>query len=425
MLVLNHPFAHLKSPILKKVMEAVNIYPILLKWKENKRGLCPLGIAISFQGKRAGIEFLHQQVRLSDWDDVDKRVKTSDPGHLLLNALIENRVNLHKNFFLKRHVFNLSVTKELIKKYLEVGGAIEDFYTYAHWVIENKTLSDGKPYAPETKRTYKQEIVRLQTFRQELTFKQLTPDFLRSYKIYLQTTYKKENKKPLDNNSIWKAFKFIRMVYNEAVKNETILPDGNPFKVFDVGAYKQDLEKIKYLELQQVEAIERTLTEKRHMIEDLTYYIGWRFLAMCVLGIRISDAMHLSQAYFNDAGDLDIKPYKTRRHDNRAQVPIVTERQRRYLQVTLQHTLPDTDPKSFRTTFNNHLKIIAAHAGININLTSHVGRHTMGSFLVDANIEEKTAMAMLGVKSDKTIKNYMHLKQSKLKSEAAKLGNIM
>jgi hypothetical protein len=49
----------------------------------------------------------------------------------------------------------------------------------------------------------------------------------------------------------------------------------------------------------------------------------------------------------------------------------------------------------------------------------------MGSFLVDAGIETKAAMAILGVKSDRVIKGYMHLKESKLKSEANKLGGVM
>lgn len=93
---------------------------------------------------------------------------------------------------------------------------------------------------------------------------------------------------------------------------------------------------------------------------------------------------------------------------------------------TLQRPLPGTDPKSFRTTFNIHLKIIAAAVGIHdVNLTSHVGRHTMGGFLVDANIETRPAMAILGLKSAKTLLTYEHLKEEKLKTESLKLGNVM
>jgi integrase len=145
---------------------------------------------------------------------------------------------------------------------------------------------------------------------------------------------------------------------------------------------------------------------------------------MCVSGMRISDAMILDQYMFNDAGYLEFKPHKTIRHDNTAQIPITTERQRRYFEWSLRDNFEITSPKNFRTTFNIHLKILAAKAGVNINLTSHVGRHTMGSFLVDGGVEEKAAMSILGVKSNKVIKTYMHLKQSKLVSEANKLKNV-
>lgn len=42
-------------------------------------------------------------------------------------------------------------------------------------------------------------------------------------------------------------------------------------------------------------------------------------------------------------------------------------------------------------------------AGIKTKLTSYVGRRTMGSFLVDANVDKKAAMAMLGVKKEAVV----------------------
>jgi len=135
--------------------------------------------------------------------------------------------------------------------------------------------------------------------------------------------------------------------------------------------------------------------------------------------------MRLDEGFINDAGYLDFTPFKTRRHGNTAQVPIVNDRQKRYLSKTFELPLPIKNHKSFRTDFNDHLKIIEAMSETTIHLTSHVGRHTMGSFLVDGDVTEKSAMVMLGVKSDRVIKTYMHLKQSKLISEANKLNNVM
>lgn len=404
-------------------MEAINIYPELIKWKPNKQGLVPVAIRFDLNRQRVAYEQVPYRIKPEDWNPEEKKVKSSYHDHDLLNLFIENRLNQHRNFFLKRQTFNLPVTRELIKTYAKSGKNIESFYSYASDVIANKKLKDGDGYSKDTKRRYEDEIKRMMQFAPTLSFHQVNLKFLQDYKLWMQNVYEKKDKKKLHKNSIWKALAFIRLVYNEAIKDEFILPENNPFKKFEVGSFDQDLNKIKYLEIDQVEKIEHVLQTRSAQLEDITIRVGWRFLSMCVSGLRISDAMILDDMSFNDAGDMELTPYKTRRHGNKAHIPISTDRQRRYMQKTLSLPLPATEAKSFRTTFNIHLKVLCAVAEIN-SFTSHAGRHTMGSFLVDAGVQEKAAMAMLGVKSDRVIKTYMHLKESKLRSEADKLKNI-
>ncbi len=261
-------------------------------------------------------------------------------------------------------------------------------------------------------------------YRAELPFHQLTVKFLEEYKFWLQKVYEKKGGKRLDKNTIWKALSFIRMVYKQAIRDEIVMQEDYPFKAFDAGRYEQNIKKVKYLSMPEIEAIEHLLTRKNNMLDKLTISIGWRFLAMCVSGMRISDAMVLDGMELNDTGDLEFTPHKTRRHGNTAFIPVSSDRQRRYLQQTLARPVTGNGADAFRVLFNNHLKIICAAAGIPC-FTSHSGRHTMGSLLVDAGIQEKAAMAMLGIKNNEVIKGYLHLKESKLRSEAEKLRNVM
>ncbi len=404
-------------------MEAINIYAMLVTWKKNKKGECPIAISFDINSKRVGLQNIKNQRVPSDfWDSNRRVVKTSYPNASLINAVIEKKLHHHREFILKRQALEMTLNAAVIKQYL--AGKLVDFYTYAQDVIDNKKLDDGEGYSEDTKRRYRDEIKRMQQYQESLQFNQITVKFLESYKLWLQNTYRKKDQKKLHKNSIWKALGFIRMVYNQAVKDEIILNEDNPFKKFEVGSYEENYQKIKYLELNQVQLIEKALLEKLELLDQLTISIGYRFLAMCVLGMRISDAMRLNEAFLNDAGQLDFKPHKTRRYNNTAVVPIQTDRQKKYLQETLRRPLPETDPKSFRTTFNNHLKILAAAAGVPM-ITSHAGRHTMGSLLIDAGIDKPAAKKMLGVKSDRTFDVYAHLKQSKLLSEAQKLNNVM
>jgi site-specific recombinase XerD len=401
-------------------MEAVNIYAMVATWKENKKGV-PVYISVDINNKRAGLKKTGIRVSRDDWDAGSKMVRDKVPNSNFLNAMIKNTENELRTVIIKRQAINLPITPQLIKQFIKANGKELDFTLFAESTLLN---SKEKAYGDDTKRRYMDEINRLREFQESISFADINTQFLEDYRFWLQNTYKKKDGHKLHKNSIWKALGFVRTVFNFAVKQQVIIPAGDPFKVFTVGSYEADEDKIKFIEMDQLDLLEKTLVEKRNILERMTIMVGWRFLTMCVFGMRISDAMRLSNEFINDAGELDFTPHKTRRYGNKANIPISTERQRRYLEITLQHKFPEVDPKSFRNTFNDHLKLLAAHAGISVHLTSHVGRHTMGGFMVDADIKEKAGMAMLGLKSSDVFKNYSHLKQKKLHSEANKLKNI-
>lgn len=400
-------------------MDSVNIYPELQK--PNKQGLSSIILRVDLNSKHVATEKLGQKISPKNWDPEAKEAKGHNAD--LINSILQKQLNRHKEFFLKRRVMELPINREVITRYINSNGAFECFYTFAEGVLKDKKLKDEGPYTEESKRRLNDELVRLKKYKPELSLKDITEEFLKNYKVWMQTVYEKKDKSRLHPNTIEKALAIIRMFYNEAIGAKIVLKENSPFATFKVASYEQNEDKIKYLELFEIEKLEQALLTKE--MPELTRQVGWRFLAMCVSGMRISDATLLEDYFFNDAGDLEFKPYKTRRHENKAHIPITTERQRRYFKKTLTYSFSDKNPKNFRNTFNNHLKILAAMAGIRVDVTSHQGRHSMGSFLVDAGIETKPAMAMLGVKSVKTLEVYRHLKQSKLKSEANKLGNVM
>lgn len=396
-------------------------YPLVDKTKVNKRGECSILLRYELNNKFVAKCSLKKKIHLSNWDQKSKKVTGDNNIAYLLNSLIDKKIREFEEFILKRIASDMPVNKEIIEAFAK-GGTATDFFNYATNLINNKTLKDGQPYSEDTKRRYTDEIKRIQQYTSELDLSQIKITFLEKYKLWLQNDYEKLYKKKLHKNTIWKALSFIRMVYNEAVKDGYIQRGLSPFAEFKVGEYEQDLSKIKYLELSEMEAIEHVL--ENEVGETISVAVGWRFLAMCVSGMRISDAMLLEGYFFNANGDLEFIPHKTRRHYNKAVIPVTTERQRRYFQKALSHPLPATNAKSFRTTFNIHLKVLVAKAGIEKNITSHSGRHTMGGFIIDAGIEDRPAMQMLGVKSRKTIETYLHLKESKLKTEAQKMKNV-
>ena len=403
-------------------MEDVKFIPGLRTDAINRAGTMPIVIKVYLANKEIAHPSLKKRIVIGDWDDAKRCIKSTNPNYKLLNGIISNKVNEYENFVLKRQTIGLPVTKDILLKYL-CTGSVQYFAGAAVDIIKTRTLKDGKPLSEDTQRRYMDEVNRVSQFKQDLSFRDITPQFLASYKLWMQNVYLKKDGTRLDKNTIQKSLAVMRLIYNEAVERQLIPNEQSPFKSFKVGSYEQDYAKIKYLELSEVDKLEQVLEQEQ--MPQLMYRVGWRFLSMCVCGMRISDAMRLDSAFFNDAGELEFIPHKTRRHENIANVPMSTDRQRRYIKKTLSLPLPATNPKMFRTTFNIQLKVLAAMAGIKINLTSHVGRHTMGSFLVDAGVDTKAGMKILGVKGERVIQTYLHLKKSKLRSESDKLGGVM
>lgn len=149
---------------------ALNIYAVIISWKRNKENVVPIAIRFDYQRQRVAHEQLGHRIYIKDWNEKSKIVKRSHPNHALLNQLIENKLNKHRNF-LRRETFNLPITRELIKKYVCSGTFFENFFEYADQLIATKKLKDEKPYSKDTKRRYRDEVKRMLLYTSTLSFR--------------------------------------------------------------------------------------------------------------------------------------------------------------------------------------------------------------------------------------------------------------
>ncbi len=356
------------------------------------------------------------------WDHHNRRVYDHAPNASLLNASLNKLLVEIQAELLKKQMASIPIDAAMLSD-IVAGGSSFDFIKYADRYIDDKRFADGHGYDGATKYRYRMELERLKKFQPAITFNQITDQFLQKYKEWMQQTYRKKNGTMLEPNSIWKALSFIRTVWNDAERNSLVSDFYSPFKNFKVGRYKQAIEKIRFLELHELEAVEKMLIERAGQLDIETLQVGWRFLFMCVSGLRISDAKSLTDASLKNS-ILSITPHKTKRHGNTATVHLVTERQHRYYQKTMELSIPEKSKDRLYKVFNDQLQLIARLSGINKHITSHTGRHTMGSFIVDGNVDDKAAKEILGIKNSEVIRTYMHIKEQKLLSETAKLGNV-
>jgi site-specific recombinase XerD len=75
---------------------------------------------------------------------------------------------------------------------------------------------------------------------------------------------------------------------------------------------------------------------------------------------------------------------------------------------------------------NIYLKVIAAQAGINKNLTHHIARHTCATtILLDNNVPIEVVSHWLGHTSIKTTQIYAKISHTKLQNQSQRLNQII
>jgi integrase/recombinase XerD len=135
---------------------------------------------------------------------------------------------------------------------------------------------------------------------------------------------------------------------------------------------------------------------------------------MCYTGLRYSDAIRFNSSLHIVGGKrIVVVTQKTKKETNL----YINDKIRPLADFVNDHRIYIT-----QIDFNRKLKVIAAGAGINKNVSSHVARHSFGSSLVDLGITIEVAKGLLSHGSTSSIKIYYHLKSANL-DEAMKKFN--
>jgi integrase/recombinase XerD len=226
-------------------MSSVSI--VFRKDKLNKKGQAPIHFRIIKDRK---ISYISSGIMLPEesWDYDKNKIKGKHTNSARLNSFIINKfAELQDQVFEHETVSKSSTTRQLKEKIY--GKKPEDFFGFADEIV-NAYKEDGKI---STYITHNSTIKTLKEYMKGSTimFQDITPDFLAKYEKYLQ------NKQNLKINTIHKHLKFLRKIFNDALRLDKIEYQHNPFT-----KYKLKLEKTtrSFLSDEELQAIEQVKT---------------------------------------------------------------------------------------------------------------------------------------------------------------------
>ena len=219
-------------------------------------------------------------------------------------------------------------------------------------------------------------------------FEQVDLQFLQDFEACM-------TRKGNSSNSLATSFSVLRAVYNKAVKQKVFAETDNPFKQYNIGKFwkptrkraitKEDVQKIQSLELP--ESTESYSLSFARDIFLFSYYVA---------GINFKDIATLRYSDIQN-GRIYYQRHKTGKELNSPILPQTREIMERYSRQDASpedYIFPILDRDIHKSEqqicnrvhkvighVNANLKRIAEMAGLKVNLTTYVARHTFATVL--------------------------------------------
>ncbi len=380
---------------------------VLRTQKRDKQGLYPIYLRII---QNRIIRYINTGIKVkeSDWNPDDEKVKKAHPNSVSVNLFLAQK----KAEILEAslNVINQAgvATADVIKQKIKGKEQSDDFMDYFsnHLIALKKSGQIGSLDKANA------VFSKLKTYLngKRLTFADITVSFLKQYDLYL--------KEKLGNsvNTIHSNMKVIRKLMYDAVKEEIITIEKNPYLRYKL---KTEPTKKTFLtedELKLVEDVQLTLGSK--MYHHRNMYV----LASYAGGLRISDVLMLKWRYF-DGERVIITIHKTGKQINiklpKKAIEIITLYERPdkqpddFIFPILDNDLDPTDLvlldralSSAIAYTNKDLKAIAKKAGIDKRLHFHSSRHTWATRALRKGMRIEYVSQLMGHSSIKTTQIY-------------------
>ena len=246
--------------------------------KINAKGLAPLYLR-STHNRKSAFKALGIYIHPDDWDAVAEKVRKSKrvPNSIRINNLIAAQKLEVQNYLLDvaggAKPYNPQAVKRAVSRFNHAS-----FTQYAEDYL--KSINTAEKYT--TYKTYRTLLRNLNEYAgRELYFGDIDVTFLKDYYRYMTVT------KGNTNNTALSNLKLIRKLFYDAIREEIVQPDQNPFPKFK---FKWDTPDVEYLTEEELERIETLSYPEGSLIghvRDLYVFVCY------AAGIRIGDALRL------------------------------------------------------------------------------------------------------------------------------------
>jgi len=386
------------------------------KRKTDASGQVPLYARITYLGKRAEIS-LKRRVHPTKWDAQTGFLKGTSPEARRINVDINDTLDeIDKAFkFLKRN--DEFITAEKIK--LQYSGAEPDRKMLLKVFDQhNADLAKliGKDFVKATLTKYNTVRSRVSGFikhrfqKDDVYLDQIDFAFVSGFEMYLKTEC------VIEHNTAMRYIKNLKKIINLAVNNKWLIH--NPFNAFKCTYRKVNRDVLEWEEIELLASHEFKV-KRLDEVRDT-------FLFCCFTGYAFVDVEKLTPQNIVSGKDevIWIKTTRTKTAIE-ANVPLIPQAIE-ILNKYEHHLCRDLEnkllPVKSNQKMNAYLKEIAALAGVEKNLTTHIARHTFATTVtLDNDVPLESVSKMLGHTKLTTTQIYARTKDRKVNRDMTAL----
>lgn len=373
-----------------------SVATVFRKDKLNKKGEAPIHFRII---KNRKICYITSGIMVPEenWDFTKNKIKGKHTNSARLNSFLSNKfAELQDQVFEHETVSKSTTTRQLKEKIY--GKKPEDFFAFADEVVSGYKAKGQI----STHITHNSTVNTLRDYVEgkSLMFQDITPEFLAKYERYLQT------KQELKPNTIHKHLKFLRKLFNDALRLDKIEYQHNPFTKYKLKLEKTSRSFLSDEELTKLEEVATVPGERMHLHKMMFIFAAYTG------GLRVSDVLKLQWRNF-DGTHIHIAIHKTKSQlsiklPNKA-IEIINQFRSKKPQPTdfifpmLENGLDLNNPQVAYTAIssatayiNKNLKELAKRAKLEKHLSFHISRHTWATRALRKGISIDKVSKLMG-----------------------------
>lgn len=375
------------------------------KKKLNKKGMALVQVEAYLNRKK---KYFSTKVYLEpDQWDLKKRMVKNHPNADAINHMLYEFVSDIEKRELGLWQKGKQVSLDTLKTSLVVTqDDSASFITFFKKEIMNSSLKES------TKKNHLSTLELLKTFKQDVTFSEVTFEFISSFDFFLQ-------QKGYHINTIAKHMKHLKRHINVAINKEYMEIQKYAFRKYKIKSIENSHTHLSPDELNKLEKLE--LNDRFGRLQKTMD----AFLFCCYAGLRYSDFVNLSAENIIEINRDTWLIYKSVKTRIEVRLPLYLLFEGKGIEILSRYrkNLSDFFKLRDNSNVNKELLILARLAGINKRISFHTARHTNATLLIYSGVNITTVQKLLGHKSVKTTQVYTNVMDMTIVRDLEKMKN--